>query len=644
MAHQIYTGVWTDWSLGRVSGATITLSARGGALLLAFVAVFVTVIAARLWRVITFACHQMLASDGRHDGLYYQRQFILRNVPAPVAAAWLFLQQAWHWRGRARRPLLRTVPWAVLGLSYASLLGLAAIFSSNVSDGATEYRLLAAGPACGMFVPRDRDALQQKGAYDNSLASVYARQCYGGSSPPASSCGTLPVPSIRWTNESVSCPFADAVCTGAGSLAMKTELIDSHAHLGINQPRRNRVYYQRETECSPLVTQRGFSRFVNGSETREFGWDDNVLIKYFYGGVGSNDYTYVYNTYGESTKTGYTTWSIHALAGSNGTIWRPAEALLPDHRDVTLMLIAPNSVVHLARNDDPVFGASIPIELGDGDVAYRPNRYVSPVACADRHRVCNPNNGVCTPPQGGAETVRNARGRDIGLNPVQLATVDRMGLHFAASTFHHLIWTRTQSFLKAQELVADLMQLPLPPNQWEIEMASLFADNLAKMQHHVLEYVTGPSLAVGGTVEKAWEPVGSSSEAREDYYGAAQEDMCHGQKTRDPQGTINFSVAGLSLLLGLGSLFVALSYSLESVTRALQQKTGLGVRKAKRWERDESLQVMRMLFELKDAGTWMGSTDCFPTTDSKEAFEYDCDRRGPDFEYSTISHENRRKN
>ncbi|EFQ27438.1 uncharacterized protein GLRG_01933 [Colletotrichum graminicola M1.001] len=429
---------------------------------------------------------------------------------------------------------------------------------------------------------------------------------------------------------------------GSRSFGMKTELIDSHKHLGINQPLYNRVYYRRETECSPLITQRGFSRFVNGSETQEFGWDDNVLIKYFYGNVNFNNYTYIYNTYGESMKSGYSTWSIHALAGNNGTIWQPAEALFLDHRDVTLLLIAPNSVIHIEQNDDAVFGASIPIELSDGATVYRPDRYVSPIACADRHRICNPNNGICTTPQGGTETVRNARGKDIDLNPVQLATVDRMGLHFAASTFQHLIWTRTQSFLKAQELVADLTQLPLPSNQWQIEMASLFADNLSKMQHYMLEYVTGPSLVVEGTIERTWDSAGSSSRAQEDYR-AAQEDMCHRQKIKSSQGTINFSVVGLSLLLGLGSLFIGFSYLLESITQVLQRITGLGVRKAKRWERDENLQVMRMLFELNGAGTWKGSTDCFPTTESKDAFEYDCGLRGRGPQYSAIVHEHNGK-
>ncbi|EXA31818.1 hypothetical protein FOVG_16960 [Fusarium oxysporum f. sp. pisi HDV247] len=110
MAFEIYTGSWTDWSRGSVLGATITLSSRDTSLLLAFIAAFVTVIAVRLWVIICFTVHQILSTNGKHDGLYYQRQVILRNTKSAPAAAWLFLQQAWYWRGIAISAVTRTIP------------------------------------------------------------------------------------------------------------------------------------------------------------------------------------------------------------------------------------------------------------------------------------------------------------------------------------------------------------------------------------------------------------------------------------------------------------------------------------------------------------------------------------------------------
>ncbi|KAK2739132.1 hypothetical protein CKAH01_18699 [Colletotrichum kahawae] len=635
MSQEIHTGVWIDWSHGRVLGATITMSARDGALLLAFIATFVTLVATRLWRIVTFVCHQILASGGEHDGLYYQRQLILRNTPTPMAATGLFLRQAWNWRGYANYPLLRTLPWAIGGVLYVGVFAVAAIFSSRISDGATQFRLLAAGD-CGAFQPADRDALQQKSTYDNSMASVYARQCYTNSS--AASCNNLPVSSIRWTSESIECPFADDICVGSNAFRMESEVIDSQMHLGINRPEEDRVNYQRETVCAPLITGSRFARDVNGSEAEALGWEDNVLVKYLYGITETRNYTHIYNKYGQNMHTGYGTEVFLSFAHRTDNYWQPIDALAPDHRDITLMFIAPNSVLHVHPNDDPVFGANIPVVTEGNVTYYQPDRYVSPIACADRHQVCNPNNGICTGLVGSGELMSNAREERLEFDPAQLATIERLLFHLSISSFYHLIWTRTQSFLEAQELVAQLTQLKLPSDQWKREMGRLFADALSKLQHQVMEYATGPSIAVPGYVFKAWNTSANSSEADEKVQDA-HEAMCKSQITRDAQGTLNFSVLGLSLLLAVGLVVIGLSFVLEPAMIFLEKKLGYGATKAKRWERDENLQVMRMLFELRYAGRWKGRTDSFPTTISKDRFIYDAQYLGEEQMYQEIRHD-----
>ncbi|KAH7176214.1 hypothetical protein EDB81DRAFT_621163, partial [Dactylonectria macrodidyma] len=101
MAHDIYTGFWIDWSRGPVVGATITLSLRSGLLLLSFIASFVTFVGTRLWCIFRFIIHQLLAKSSTNDGIYFQRQSILRNSNTPLSAAWESIQQAWYWRGSA---------------------------------------------------------------------------------------------------------------------------------------------------------------------------------------------------------------------------------------------------------------------------------------------------------------------------------------------------------------------------------------------------------------------------------------------------------------------------------------------------------------------------------------------------------------
>lgn len=67
----VYTGIWVNWSHGRIEGATITLTHRDGGLLTAFIALFVTIVASSFWRLFCFAAHLKLsAMDAPQDGLY----------------------------------------------------------------------------------------------------------------------------------------------------------------------------------------------------------------------------------------------------------------------------------------------------------------------------------------------------------------------------------------------------------------------------------------------------------------------------------------------------------------------------------------------------------------------------------------------
>lgn len=149
MAYSIFQGVWIDWTLGRWRGATLTLSQGNGALLLAFIATFVTLVSIRLWRIISFVLHQLHATQRAHDGLHFQRQHTLRNMTSPAAAAKIFILQFWYWR-RSKRVVLRTLPWAIFALLYIAVFATLAVFSSRVSNSASTSRLILPGD-CGIW-------------------------------------------------------------------------------------------------------------------------------------------------------------------------------------------------------------------------------------------------------------------------------------------------------------------------------------------------------------------------------------------------------------------------------------------------------------------------------------------------------------
>lgn len=57
MSAHIYRGPWINWSHGLIAGATVTLGEREGGLLTAFIATFVTIVGAELWKIICYISH-----------------------------------------------------------------------------------------------------------------------------------------------------------------------------------------------------------------------------------------------------------------------------------------------------------------------------------------------------------------------------------------------------------------------------------------------------------------------------------------------------------------------------------------------------------------------------------------------------------
>lgn len=141
----IYTGPWINWSQGAIRGAVLTLPSREGGYLTTFIATFITIVGAQLWRIISFILHQARSSSGPQDGLHHQQQNIFRNTSSPAGVAWAFALQAWYWRGRAQRLWVRTIPWVCFSLGYMLAIAAAAVFSSRTSEAAGSARLLVEG-------------------------------------------------------------------------------------------------------------------------------------------------------------------------------------------------------------------------------------------------------------------------------------------------------------------------------------------------------------------------------------------------------------------------------------------------------------------------------------------------------------------
>jgi hypothetical protein len=598
----IYRGPWINWSHGAIKGATLTISERDGGLLISFIATFITVVGAQLWRILSFALHQIRSTDAPRDGLHHQQQNILRNTSTPAGTAWTYLQQAWYWRGRARSVLLRTLPMSLFGFLYLVLFGVLATFSSQISKSAGPARLIY-GNNCGYWrldpdvdprSPAAQSANNQRLANETIITSSYARACYGDK-PDRLSCGTYPVSALKYTTESnATCPFANGMCVGGDTAAVKltTTRINTHYDLGINAPSRHRIEVVKESTCSPLVQLRAP---INGTE--EGGDAGNLYLDYYYGGIGDLNYTYRFNTMVMKTQSPYQVNTIQSTAPheNDGRGWQPIEDLAVKNADVSMVFVAANNMRFTAPVDDPVFGAHYVFETEFGTF-YESDEYNVAIACAETYKICDPSTNKCSDPVGILQLSDTALS-SLDLNGFQTALVARTGMPLMLSSVYSQVTARTgSSALRASDTAAGLEQQPLPANQWERECAAWFQTGLARLQYGVQEYATGPNVVPEGS--HVWKP-GEGDDA-----DLNQLAMCYSQVVNDTSGTTSFSILGLIIVFVIGGVILLTSFILDTLVALIQTLTRRGLAKKRAWSQDDKLQLQRRVFELAGTGDW----------------------------------------
>jgi hypothetical protein len=116
----VYTGIWINRSYGLIKGSTLTLDRRSGAFLIAFLALFVGTTGRSFWRIVRFVLHISFSAETNLDGLYYQRQAILRNGQLAADAALDLVLARFAWRKKAKHVDHRFLPVALMAAVVAA--------------------------------------------------------------------------------------------------------------------------------------------------------------------------------------------------------------------------------------------------------------------------------------------------------------------------------------------------------------------------------------------------------------------------------------------------------------------------------------------------------------------------------------------
>lgn len=306
-SYEVYTGVWRNWSNGPIIGATLTLNRREGALLIAFLALFVSVVGTHFWKIACFALHHAYSTEKAQDALHHQCQVVLRNSANGTSGLVSLVNILWTWSRKklAKKPLQRTMPLIVFAALCMIAFGAASTFSSKIST-ALGNEVLIRGANCGILDSEAHtDSSEQITIfypYMSQLMNSYAsqaEQCYSSTSD-AQNCNLYTKQRLPTNiDRNASCPFEDSICKlERGNIVFDTGYLDSHFDFGINAPEQERVLFRRVSSCAPIKSD------GHRKSYQPPGTNSTETLYYYGGGLGESDdaikstpFTYDYPDY-----------------------------------------------------------------------------------------------------------------------------------------------------------------------------------------------------------------------------------------------------------------------------------------------------------------------------------------------------------
>ncbi|KAF2186125.1 hypothetical protein K469DRAFT_687516 [Zopfia rhizophila CBS 207.26] len=628
----VYIGHWVNWAKGPVHGSTITMNSTTGAVIVAFLALYVQISGVYLWGLLCYIFYHRRISRGLHSGLYLQQQALLRNGESPLSVSFGFLRLGWSWKLHADRALVRNLFPFFLGVLYALSIIVAAIVSSFVVN-TNSLEVLVRSSSCGFWntIKRTQTStkistngwIAQNARWTQMLTSsaTYSRACYNiTNQTPMPQCEVYSNPSIPWASDyNATCPFSNNVCVGGQTAALQfdTGIIDT-ALYGINARSKDRVGLRKVTTCAPLPPDR-YTRVYNVTEIP--GTADSPLPKELgiwldfgksYLGYPS---TWILSSYAINRTKLYSIVSMRSYV--NGGKFSDFEAIPELHRDdgdTTIFMVSSNNMNFAYSVDDPVFSAHLPRRVNNSytdNIEYKTDYWAGLIGCVEQYQFCDisspTSNRSCTPLAGIMPTYKASK--EIDLNPLQTITVDLLyDIMFNWYTSIAMVAYQTPPNLLALRHVEAGRQLSMSNNQWQLELQDWHGTVLSGIQQYLVSHATGPT-------DVSWAKYFRTPNT------TAGQQLCHAQKVRISGKYANISVFGLASITVFGGVCILASLVCKHVGVWVHRKRPDACEgKSVPWIQDELLQIQRAAYQARGLGSWKGEGDAVPVTEKAEVF------------------------
>ncbi|KAL9116076.1 MAG: hypothetical protein Q9227_000445 [Pyrenula ochraceoflavens] len=610
--YPVHIGMWTNRSLGSVSGLTITLTHRDGALLTAFLAIFITFTGSKFWRIVCFAMYRLFLSrpNAAQDGLYHQRQAVLRNANDEKTGFLSLARILLAWRKRAHRPITRLLPLLGTSLAIFVCFAMASIFASRISSG---NEVLISSPNCGVpngtssdpTTPRLVEAVFNTWSAErvNSNAN-YAQRCYSStdrnSSTEAENDGCTPFVKKQLNSiidRNATCPFHPNICRNYyGNIRLDTGYLNAQRDIGLNLPSDLDFTLRKVSQCAPLKTKQ-YQRSAPYSSDKNY-------TQYFYGpriAARNVDFTYQVDeisadeVYWRGSTSPYADYRLNCNAQSSFT---PVQELAQNDADITLVFLSANGVKFTDKVDDAWYAAhhsfnDTPLSLtpsSDSTLHYLADEPASVLGCTEQYQICDPT----LPPGQGCSPLRS------GANLIDFD-------HTAPQTKRDWAIYWTVGYQGLQTVIKELqstsltarfgleqgLQPTLPANQWQLEVENWHNILLSTLQGDSVETAIGP--ANREMLRYFWTRPSNDIERF----------ICKNHKIISTAYT-NILAVWLIVILVVGVIIITIEQLLERIVMFLERRKIIKSTTTAEWIANGTLQLQRMAHEELGLGDWEG--------------------------------------
>ncbi|KAG9231184.1 hypothetical protein BJ875DRAFT_487262 [Amylocarpus encephaloides] len=586
MSEVIYIGIWTDYDRGAVLGKVLTLPTRTATILVTTLAILVTIMANRSWKIWRFLLHHLLHhSQGRtiEHSTVKQQQVVLRNSETAGGAIVSLIELTLKCRrdGRPLSAVASRLPLILFGLVHWMTFIALGILTSQINVGRIVRSAETTG--CGLWLPSDslsglENTLTSNGLIVNATlaADNYVRNCYNNESSRISECNKFVERVIPQFSEMVQCPFRDKeICSLPDKEAIAfTSGNISFSDLGLNSRFARMLSVRRRTVCSPIALEPFlYDDEANQAALKSLGhdrMDEPELHAYAYtlDHQGQN-LTGIYRRH-EAGDYDLTT----RMALNETFALEPLKPQEPS-MEVSIITLRGRTILFVEPSSDPLFYAQDRRNGTDFEY-YLMGRPLNSIACQEMAEICSSITGNCSNWQGlSALWTRNNRIALLGshINDTEATAIyDAVEHAISYSGIFYAVGGRGNSALQATRNTYQGVQHQISENQWKIELEQWFKTTLAGLQIAPYRMVVMPDLD------------------RNRVYNLrnGSDPICSMVKFRSPEHA-SLSLLGIMIILVFSVVITALSYC-DSVLNMAHTTRMLGVLTP--WKQDDYLHLL----------------------------------------------------